>query len=218
MTENEQAIRVAILAAARKEFFQKGYHDASLRSIAQVAHVTTGSLYWYFKNKEELLDALVGPHYAHALYLYRHFLEQNNMLSVTERLTQMRAAGHACVRELLTYMYAHLEEFKFLISAAAGTKYADFVHQLVTYELDETTQFYHELAQQHVGVSDDFRQIEHVLVSGLFTSVCEMVVHEFPLAQAYRCAEQLIDFYTAGWLYVMGLPLPEEMQCHPRRQ
>ena len=50
-----------IIEAAKEEFLEKGYKDASLRSIAKKAHMTVGNLYRYFKNKEDINRHIVGP-------------------------------------------------------------------------------------------------------------------------------------------------------------
>jgi AcrR family transcriptional regulator len=54
-------IRNNILKAALLEFRQEGYMHASMRRIAQAAGITIGNIYRYFKNKEELFDAIVQP-------------------------------------------------------------------------------------------------------------------------------------------------------------
>ncbi|HEY6839113.1 MAG TPA: TetR/AcrR family transcriptional regulator [Geobacteraceae bacterium] len=48
----------AILAATRKVFAEQGYEQASMRAIAQMAGLSVGGLYLYFKNKEELYVTL----------------------------------------------------------------------------------------------------------------------------------------------------------------
>ncbi|MDO5062500.1 MAG: TetR/AcrR family transcriptional regulator [Peptostreptococcaceae bacterium] len=212
MSEKELATRDLILKAARYEFFQKGFREASLRSIADAAKVTTGSLYWHFKNKEELLDILVGPHYEHVMGIYKKFVQRASELSIPERLEGMRDNGLDCVCEMLEYMYMHIEEFKFLIADSDGTKYARFLDELIEYEIDDTHKFYEDLEQKQMVVEDGFREIEHIIVSGMFTSVFKMLVYGFPLEKAMSCAEQIVNFYTAGWLYVMDLPLPEAMK------
>ena len=40
-----------ILKCAKAEFLEKGFKDASLRTIAKQAGVTTGAIYGYFKDK-----------------------------------------------------------------------------------------------------------------------------------------------------------------------
>ena len=44
-----------ILQAAEKVFGEKGYDQSTIQDIVQEANVAEGSVYWYFKNKEELL-------------------------------------------------------------------------------------------------------------------------------------------------------------------
>ena len=47
-----------LMLAALETFYQKGIARTSLNEIAQAAGVTHGALYWHFKNKEDLFDAL----------------------------------------------------------------------------------------------------------------------------------------------------------------
>ena len=49
--------------AAKAEFLEKGYKDASLRNIVKSVGMTTGAFYGYYKSKEELFEAIVGEHY-----------------------------------------------------------------------------------------------------------------------------------------------------------
>jgi AcrR family transcriptional regulator len=47
--------RVEILKSAASAFRTRGYHATSVDDIAQTLRMTKGSLYYYFKNKEEIL-------------------------------------------------------------------------------------------------------------------------------------------------------------------
>jgi AcrR family transcriptional regulator len=49
--------RVDILKAAAKAFRRLGYHGATVEEIAAALHMKKGNLYYYFKNKEEILFA-----------------------------------------------------------------------------------------------------------------------------------------------------------------
>ena len=53
-----QQTREALLAAALEVFYRRGVSQASLHEIACSAGVTRGALYWHFKSKEDLFDAL----------------------------------------------------------------------------------------------------------------------------------------------------------------
>jgi len=58
LREKEQRYNT-ILKAAETLFAQKGYHQTGIEEIADLAEVSTGSVYLYFKNKEDLLITLM---------------------------------------------------------------------------------------------------------------------------------------------------------------
>jgi len=49
--------RVDILKSAAKAFRKLGYHGATVEEIASALHMKKGNLYYYFRNKEEILFA-----------------------------------------------------------------------------------------------------------------------------------------------------------------
>ena len=49
--------RVEILKSAAAAFRRRGYHGASVDEIASALEMTKGNLYYYFRNKEEILYA-----------------------------------------------------------------------------------------------------------------------------------------------------------------
>lgn len=51
--------RQELLAAALDLFSQKGYHNVSMHEIAQRAEFAVGTVYKFFKNKEDLYKALI---------------------------------------------------------------------------------------------------------------------------------------------------------------
>lgn len=53
--------RAVIIEAALSVFAEHGFHATSLEDIARAAGITKGTLYWYFKRKEDLYAAL-GEH------------------------------------------------------------------------------------------------------------------------------------------------------------
>ncbi|MGB9755206.1 TetR/AcrR family transcriptional regulator [Roseiflexus castenholzii] len=56
---DQKSTRERILEAALDIFSSRGYHDARLDDIVEVAHISKGSIYFYFPNKERLFLALV---------------------------------------------------------------------------------------------------------------------------------------------------------------
>ena len=51
--------RSRILDAAERVFYERGVAHASLEDIAAAAEVTRGAIYWHFKDKAELFDAMM---------------------------------------------------------------------------------------------------------------------------------------------------------------
>lgn len=51
-------MRILILDAARKIFLEKGYYDTSMRNIAEEIQYSAGTIYLYFKDKDEIFHAL----------------------------------------------------------------------------------------------------------------------------------------------------------------
>ena len=59
MSESAIETKSKILQSAKNEFLDKGFTNASLRTIASNAGVTTGAMYRHFKDKDALFCALV---------------------------------------------------------------------------------------------------------------------------------------------------------------
>jgi AcrR family transcriptional regulator len=55
----KQQQRKEMLEAAMQLFAEKGYHNASMQEIAEHAEFAVGTLYKFFRNKEEMYKALI---------------------------------------------------------------------------------------------------------------------------------------------------------------
>lgn len=54
--------RNEILDAAKPLFDAKGYHETAISDIVKKMGVAQGTLYYYFKSKDEILEALISRH------------------------------------------------------------------------------------------------------------------------------------------------------------
>lgn len=94
--EAEQT-RSAILDAAEQVFFNRGVVRTSLQEIAVAARVTRGAVYWHFKNKLEIMQALVDR----VVLPQEHLLEQ---LEANDSNTPLTDLNHVC-QESLAQMF-----------------------------------------------------------------------------------------------------------------
>ncbi len=204
MTEANSSTLERIHAAAQAEFLEKGYQAASLRNIVKTAGVTTGALYGYYDSKEALFAALVDEPYRHVLDTYRAAVFGFEALRPEEQEMQMGKVGKDCMQEMLVYMDARRPAFHLILECAEGTPYASLIDQMVTIEVTATERYCGVLRSMGKTVPDIDRRLEHMLVTGMMNAYCEIIIHDMPPADAQRYLEELSDFYTAGWLKIMG--------------
>ena len=204
MAEANSSTLERIHAAAQAEFLEKGYQAASLRNIVKTAGVTTGALYGYYDSKEALFAALVDEPYRHVLDTYRAAVFDFEALRPEDQEVQMGKVGRNCMQELLFYMNARRPAFHLILECAEGTPYSSLIDQLATMEVTATERYCGVLRSMGKTVPDIDPRLEHMLATGMMNACCEIIIHDMPLADAQRYLDELNDFYTAGWLKIMG--------------
>ncbi|MCP1101729.1 AcrR family transcriptional regulator [Aequitasia blattaphilus] len=190
---------------AAEEFLEKGFMGASLRNIVQRAGVTTGAFYGYYKSKEELFDALVGEPADYMLNMFGKVITEFANLPKEEQPSHMGETGNQYMFDMLDYAYDYKDAFRLILGAAAGTKYEDYVHRTVEMEIEATHRFMDVLEELGQSVKRMDPYFEHMLVSGMFSSFFEIIIHDIPKERAIKCIEELHDFYTAGWSKTIGI-------------
>lgn len=204
MSDLEKNTLEKIFAAAREEFWVKGFKSASLRNIVKSAGVTTGAFYGYYKSKEELFEALVGEQYETLMNCYRKAQEDFTLLPPEEQPESMGEISGKCMQDILLYAYENLDEFKLLLCCSEGTRFAGMIDEMVEIEIKGTHDYQKVLKGLGRPSPDIDPRLEHILITGMFNAYFELIIHEMPLEQAKKYLEELGQFYTAGWMKIMG--------------
>ena len=70
MNEQKNTTKTQIKQAAIRQIEKFGIDKTSMRSIAAEANMTTGAIYYYYKNKQDLFDEIVTDsiHFAHRIF------------------------------------------------------------------------------------------------------------------------------------------------------
>src|SRR6267154_1149369 len=90
--------RVDILKSAAKAFRRLGYHGATVEEIAAALHMKKGNLYYYYRNKEEILLAC-------------HQYSLDRLLSLLEAVEQSDASPDQKLRRLIvSFVHTILDE------------------------------------------------------------------------------------------------------------
>ncbi len=205
MSEVEKSTLELIHAAAKAEFMEKGFQTASLRNIVKTAGVTTGAFYGYYDSKEELFAALVGEPYEYMMGRYKQAHDYFENLPMEKQPEQMGKLSAECMSDLLAYSCEHTDEFYLILKCSEGTKYAGMIDDMVEIEIETTHKYYKVLEQLGASVPQIDERLEHMMATGLIGAFFEMILHKMPFEDAKVFFRQLNDFYTAGWMKIMGL-------------
>ena len=57
---SDKTTRDHIVEAADQLFYHRGYEHTAFSDIADVVQISRGNFYYYFKTKDEILDAVIG--------------------------------------------------------------------------------------------------------------------------------------------------------------
>lgn len=143
--------RQAILKAALELFVERGFHNTPTSLIAKQAGVATGTLFHYFKNKEELINAL----YIETKTQMGEAIQQNFQEGDTleERMRQL-------FKESVKWGILHPQEIKFIqqylnspfsshLTKEAAVNQFEYLAKLVndTASSDELKHFYPEFLE-----------------------------------------------------------------------
>ena len=204
MAQKELTTLERIHQAARQEFLEKGFQNASLRRIVKQAGVTTGAFYGYYKSKEQLLEALVGKQYDTVMACYRKAQTDFQLLPKEQQREQLSDISGECMFWILDYLYQYPEEFQLILCHCQGTRFDHLIDEMVEIEA-AATHAYQEVLQELGRPSPQIDPaLEHILITGMFHTFFELVIHEMSLQNAENYVKEMRAFYTAGWMKIMG--------------
>ena len=126
-----EARRTQILDAAGQVFAEKGFHSATVKDVARAAGVADGTIYNYFKNKNDLLVAMVNR--LGEISQFAHQLEQ--------------FSGEATPQEIVAFM---LDNRTALLERNQA-KLQALIPQIIS-DPELRSHFYHSLAKPTMAI------------------------------------------------------------------
>lgn len=195
MQYKKDVLRESILTEAEKEFFEKGYINASLRQIAKRSGMTIGNLYHYFDSKEALFNELVKNEHEAFVYMLNHHYENEFALD---------ARGSADIRVWKGFLRTFLSQLKpiftnrflIMLDRSAGTSYENTKEEFVKFV---SAHFYEHIEDTSMFSSTKFAElIARQLIDGIM-NVIRSVPDE---NERLDMMTDLFLFYIIG---IMGL-------------
>ncbi|WMC93451.1 TetR/AcrR family transcriptional regulator [Kineothrix sp. MB12-C1] len=201
----DESTQKRILEAGKTEFMKKGYENASLRTIAREASVTTGAIYGYYPDKAALFSALVSEPANYLRDWYFSVQSEFDAFPAEHKEKQMHGYTSNALEKFIDYVYLHFDAFKLVVCHSAGTEYEHYIDSLLAIETEHTRRFIDTLR----GLGHDIPFIDddmsHILSSAFYYGIFETVAHDMPKERALEYIRTLNKFYSAGWDTILGL-------------
>jgi TetR/AcrR family transcriptional regulator, acrAB operon repressor len=195
--EEALATRARILDAAENVFYERGVAHASLEDIAAEAEVTRGAIYWHFKDKAELFDAMMQRVVLPAEDMLEHAgcCGEADPLGILRRTTidvLLRTSDDPRMQRVFDIAYHKCE----YVGDAAGVRERHIASQNECLKTIEAAfKACVAAGQLPAGVSPRVAAVGAMsLVSGLIANYV-LEPRAFPLE---RHAEALVDIYFRG--------------------
>lgn len=199
MAKQIEGVYEAVLACAKREFLQKGYKDASLRTIAQEAGTSTGSIYTRFQDKEGLFSAVVSPAADGLMELFLKIQESFHQFDEETQRAEIGQYTSLHQMEMLDYIYDHFEEFQILLDGADGTRFSSFLDKLVDIEVDYTYKYMEVIGCESVASGLVTEEFIHIVVTAYFNGMFEVVRHNMAKADAVKYIRLLNRYHMQGF-------------------
>ncbi len=201
MPRDKTASHLRIMAAAREEFMERGFEQASMRRIGERCGMTAAGIYRHCRDKADLFDQLVAPAIARLddwlkahVYRYVNAVQGDGAVRWNDSEIDM-------MREVV---YPHMDDYRLLLTAARGTKHEHFLHDLTEASQAQMLKYLPMLKAQGLAIRDITPGELHLLLSAYTTALFEPVVHNYPLQEALRSLELIDAFFMPGWKALLG--------------
>ena len=194
-----EATKQHLLELAKAEFLKKGYSEASVRNIAKIAGLTTGAVFRYYPDKAALFDVLVSEAADTLMNQFKAAQDAHFDLIPEDKVAQSRELSTDYLNYFINYIYDNFDAFKLVICCAEGTRYANYIHDLVELEVAQTELYYDRLRQLGKLEGTVSRELHHMITSAYFTAVFETVAHDMTREHAIQYVNELATFFNCGW-------------------
>lgn len=189
----------SILAIARQEFLAKGFQGASLRHIAKQANGTTGIIYTYFKNKNDLFETLVQP----VLHQFEKRLATEEV-SIKEAFEQMGMSPKVWftknLKFLISLIEAYPDEMRLLFLKAQGSSLENYKDVLIQEGTRRSVAIFRTLKRKRAFEDQELSEFFVLnLVKYVINIIVEMMKQNKSPEQIACYENEITSFLFSGW-------------------
>lgn len=190
--------REKLLKCAKREFLEKGYTKASLRKITAEAGLTTGAVYFFFKDKEGLFSAVVEKPLERIIaVLERHNKEE----AESDFASYQHVIGdHDDVAlDLINAMYEDYDAIMILLHHAAGSAYENITDRFVAMLERDYTEPAKKFEQADSSKHTNSYML-HWLCHVQIDAFVHLLEHEPDKEKAKQHIRPVMDWLVTSWM------------------
>lgn len=146
----------------------------------------------------------MGEHYDFLLDCFCRVQKEFAEIPPEQQPSHLTSTSGECMYEMLLYAYEHLNEFKLILCCSEGTRFSRLIDEMVEIETKGTHDYLEVLKRLGRPSPPIDARLEHILITGMFNTFFELIIHEMPLEEAKHYLQAMRTFYTAGWMKLMG--------------
>ncbi len=190
--------------AIREEFLEKGYEEASVRSIGARAGMTSAGLYRHYADKEAMFNAMVEPLIERIKAWTKKHTEKKFDL-VDSGVSDEKMFEETFIDLIKEVILPRRDEFILLMSRSGGTKYENFIHDYVEGNQKEFLEAISYLRKKGYKTLDISEEELHMLLSAYLTACFEPIIHDYDDEKVDKYLNTVQEFFMPGWLRIMGI-------------
>ncbi|MDE6639779.1 MAG: TetR/AcrR family transcriptional regulator [Acetatifactor sp.] len=197
--KKERETKAKLIASARAEFMEKGYTGASLRKICANAGVTTGALYFFFNDKEDLFRAIVEPPLTTLLNMMQeHFARDEQVLSPPNVYEHQEGDHDEFAEMLIHHLYQNYDAFILLLTKSRGTSFEDSLDRIVDMTEKQFASSAGLFAKQKTGRQLNSHLI-HWMAHMTVDAFIHLLTHEREEQSAVKQMKVIMNFIVKGF-------------------
>ena len=173
-----------LISAARKDFLEHGYKNASLRRICSEAQVTTGALYFFFNGKEDLFEEVIRE----PLRLFNELFQKTVNLEMNDPKTFEKTE-----EEMIDFLLKYRQEVLIILDKSEGTKYEGFKQQYINSLENVFMSFF----EKHIKDPDP--DLVRVITRMRLNSYLEIISGDYGKEEARKLALLMGIYADAGF-------------------
>lgn len=195
----DKETRKKLIESGKAEFMEKGYNKASLRSICANVGVTTGALYFFFKDKADLFDAIVGDAYKGLMEIIQaHFAEEEEIIASGNYNFDMD--DHSDIAQIIIHhIYTNYDAAILLLKKSQGSEYEGILDNIIDVTEKHSIKVMELVSEKQGKKKKVNNYMLHLVIHIVVDAFVNLVTHEPDESKALANIRKVFKMTMQNW-------------------